>query len=569
MQKQRRLPALALYFRLGQILLLGVAALIAARGEAQAHAILLDTAPASGTAIAQSPAEIRLHFNEPILPVSLRVLGLDGKDAAPPESMQALDGDLFMALTTALPDGGYIVSYRVVSADTHPVGGAFVFSVGSAPPPALASAGESGTEAAWRYAKVGLRLVQNVALMLAAGGALFLALVRRPGDYLPASFLPSIRYSAVVASLAAVLGIGAQGGLLQIAPVTGLVDPVLWRLGALTTLGQSTLLLLPALAVAALASGGILASENTQSRRRRQIWRGVTVAAAVLAAASLALTGHSAAAAWWAGAAMAAHAAVVAFWLGALWPLYATLRDRPAAEAAAVVRRFGALALPSVLILLIAGGAVALSRIDSVSALAETLYGRLLVLKVALVLGMLALAAVNRRQLTPALAGGVSENETASPSQRLARNIRLEILLGGAILIATAVLAHTPPKMLVGQDMHAMHAQDGAAGKVLTAEGAKFDVRIEVSPGRPGANDIEIRLTQEDGAALDALEVTLALSLPDAGVEPMLHKAERLAAGHYLLRAFPLPLAGRWRLSADVLINDFEKEVLELEVHIH
>src|SRR5690606_11700829 len=115
----------------------------------------------------------------------------------------AFVSEIRLPLPASLTDGGYLVSWRVVSADSHPVGGSFVFSVGEgaaqAVPPSNAATARASL---WKAARILLRWVQNAALMLAAGGALFQALVLRGGPPVP-GVGATIVGSALVAMLAA------------------------------------------------------------------------------------------------------------------------------------------------------------------------------------------------------------------------------------------------------------------------------------------------------------------------------------------------------------------------------
>ena len=110
-----------------------LAVLLAACGRAEAHAVVERTSPSQGERLEEGPDEIRLEFNEPVDATVgfLRVLGSRSErvaDGAP----EALDGGRTLRL--ALPrlgEGLYTVSYRVVSADGHPVEGSYVFVVGN------------------------------------------------------------------------------------------------------------------------------------------------------------------------------------------------------------------------------------------------------------------------------------------------------------------------------------------------------------------------------------------------------------------------------------------------------
>ena len=91
------------------------------------------------------------------------------------------------------------------------------------------------------------------------------------------------------------------------------------------------------------------------------------------------------------------------------------------------------------------------------------------------------------------------------------------------------------------------------------------DVTLE--PGRVGTARASIVVSRGDFSPLEPKEVTLILSNPAAGVEPV-RRAATLRAGIWQVDALPLPVAGRWQLHVDVLVSDFEKQRLEDSVEI-
>src|SRR5882757_1870255 len=97
--------------------------------NAFAHASLVATEPRDGSMVAQAPRTVRLRFNEPVTPAVIRVIDSDGttrNDAA----VHAVDETIEITLPTGLPAGTQVISYRVISADGHPVAGSMIFSVG-------------------------------------------------------------------------------------------------------------------------------------------------------------------------------------------------------------------------------------------------------------------------------------------------------------------------------------------------------------------------------------------------------------------------------------------------------
>ena len=190
-----------------------------------------------------------------------------------------------------------------------------------------------------------------------------------------------------------------------------------------------------------------------EPERNRADWLALRLAGLVLGAAGLvagAASGHAASAPGRADLAVAAdalHLLAAGVWAGALVPFALFLRwiqpDRHDASVSAAcvtaVRRFSALGLTSVSVLVATGAYAVLPQIGSIPALLGTTYGRWLSAKLAILLPLLALAFYNRARLKPRI-----ETEGA-PVARLSRLVLLEALLVAAILAAVAVLGLTTP----------------------------------------------------------------------------------------------------------------------------
>src|SRR5689334_5736658 len=99
--------------------------------DAFAHAVLLGTSPDNGATLATAPREIVLRFNEPVSPISLTIVGRGGQAAIPSGAIASRNEEVHAAMPGDLQPGSYIVSYRVVSADSHPISGSFLFAVGA------------------------------------------------------------------------------------------------------------------------------------------------------------------------------------------------------------------------------------------------------------------------------------------------------------------------------------------------------------------------------------------------------------------------------------------------------
>jgi copper transport protein len=268
---------------------------------------------------------------------------------------------------------------------------------------------------------------------------------------------------------------------------------------------------------------------------------------------SLAMTGHAATAPPEAlmRPATFLHGLGVAFWIGALAPLAASV-SRPTAETLPILDRFSCLAVPVVAVLALTGIALAVVQLESFAALVETRYGIILAIKLALVLALLALAALNRVRLTPAFARDVKS------AGALKRSILLECGLAVAIFAVVAGWRFTPPpRTIVPETPLAIH---------IHSDKAMFQVLV--SPGKAGTDDFVMQLMTGEATPLQVKEATLTLSLPERGIEPMERDAELGADGYWHVRKVALPFAGRWHLRIDALVSDFEKITLEDELDV-
>jgi len=156
------------------------------------------------------------------------------------------------------------------------------------------------------------------------------------------------------------------------------------------------------------------------------------------------------------------HLIAAAAWVGVLLPLALVLGAAAGnagslASARTVTVRFSTLGVVSVGVLLVTGMINTWYLAGSIAALTETDYGRLLLLKIALFLGMVAIAAVNRLRLTPSLVAGASERAARDALRQLRRNTAIEIAAGAIILAIVAVLGVTPPGVDEQAMPHAHH----------------------------------------------------------------------------------------------------------------
>jgi copper transport protein len=496
--------------------------------EASAHASLVSAEPRDGSVLAQAPKRVELRFNESVTAGAVHVIDADGRlrgDA----TIDATAETILVTLPDGLPRGTSIVSYRVISQDGHPVTGAVTFSVG-APTAAAAPADTSANiDALIWLARIGL----YIGLFAGVGGVFFVAWIGRSD-----AGSSAVRAALAVGLFGAVASLGLQGLDVLGLPLSGIVTAAPWKVALGTSLGPALLIAIAAMAISVFAF-----------RRPFSGWaRALSLLGLAGVGLSLAATGHAATAPPEAltRPAMLLHGAGVAFWLGALVPLVAIVWQQPKLSLP-VVRRFSAVAIPVVAVVVLAGLTLAVVQLERFGALVDTTYGVILSIKLALVATLLGLAALNRFRLTPALARG------PRASRPLARSIAAECVAATAILLLVAGWRFTPPpRTLVPETPLAVH---------IHGERAMFQVLI--SPGKVGTDNFVLQLMHDDGSLLSAKEAALSLSMPDRGIEAIERSAALGPEGFWHVRDVPLPVAGRWHMRIDALVTDFEKVTLE------
>lgn len=518
---RRHLGALCLALILGVLTMSG----------AFAHAQLLSSAPAANAVLEVAPAVVELEFNEPVTAFAVTLVGPDGSRADLLE--RATSGQsLVVELPAGLGQGTHVLSYRVVSLDSHPVPGSLVFSVGAAsgePAAATVAADRLVGSALWLT-----RTLLYIALCFGIGGAVFGALTSVP------DLARRLSLVLAVAGLGLVpVQLGLHGLDLLGSDIAALLDPRPWTAALATSLAPSSWLWLAAFALAILA----------WLRLPVLAWVGLA-----LAALALALSGHAAAAApqWLTRTAVFLHGAALLVWLGALPPLLFHLtRPGPRTEAAlAAFSRFIPFAIAP---LVLSGLVLAVVQLGPPGPAWTSAYGLILAAKLGLLILLFGLALWNRLVLTaPALAGDLQ------PRHRLALSIRAEIATVLLILGLVAGWRFTPPPRALAQ----MPAIADTAPLLLHLMTGNDMAMATLFPPRPGLVTLDIALSDAEGLAMPAEAVTAHLSSPSLGIEPITLPATDLG-GAWRVENLPVPLRGDWRLELDIRKSRFELVRLE------
>jgi copper transport protein len=529
------------------LLLLGLAE------PAAAHATLVSTDPTQGQVLEEAPERVVFTFDEAVLGVPDAVQVFDAEGGLVPATATVRGAELEVVPEEPLGDGTTVIAWRVVSEDGHPISGSLTFSVGAptagfTPPP---TEPESAPDVP--MALTVARGVGYVGLLLATGLVVFVALV------LPAR-TPGVRRRPVVVARWA----GAVTAMAWLAtlPLTALYlldgdAGSLARGGTWTSLPLQEYVV-PAAVVLGVGLAVALVGTQPPGPRRRV----AALVAAGVAMGAPALTGHTRAASpeGLVVAADALHLVAGSVWLGGLVGLALTLPalQGQAGAAAEVLSRFSG-AAAGVLVALVATGSVLAWRIlGSWSALLETTYGRLLLVKIGFVLVAVAIAAWNRWSLLPRVqrAGKRDAGRTGRP---VVRAVSVEAGVLVVALMITGALVDTSPQA---------EATTAAANDpdVRTTTLGDIEVRATLTPRTRGPNTITVQLRSAagepaEGVAPPVLRMSQGeLRLGTIPVTPVV-------AGTYTAEVV-LPTAGTWELQVSLRVSEFANPVSVLEFEV-
>lgn len=286
----------------------------------------------------------------------------------------------------------------------------------------------------WDLASLATKVIGLAGIAGVVGGtfSLYLASLLSPSVSQPVS-----RYLMLCASIgffSTAIFFLVQVGAINQSGFAGIWDWLMFRILADSSLGYSTGLKLVAFALAA-GCGFILVCYGNDSSKKllKKGAYGLLIVAVIALDISFLLTGHVSNLGLLAHAILALHILAVFLWTGSLWPLHSFCQesDRDPLVLGMVMTRFGQIAIGIVAVLIASGLGILYLLLESWSEIFTTAYGRGILFKLLLVIGLLGLAAINKLRLVPNLAGtnGVS---------LLARSIKLEIVLAMFILIITS-----------------------------------------------------------------------------------------------------------------------------------
>jgi copper transport protein len=532
-----------------------LAAALALPASAWAHAALLQTFPQASRTTNVAPTEVRLRYSEPVEP---RFAIVSVTDAA---GEQVTDGDPVAApgspqtLVTPLkrvPEGWYLVFWRVISADGHPVRGAFTFAVGPNPGPPPQFQVPSLSETATTTQLLVSRWVVFLTLLAAVGLFVLRTLIARP--------VVRVVRGCSLRALNVAFGVALAAALVA-TPVYVLLSTAqftlrsFWDFGDVvpaarsSSFGRDFLDLELVLALFGAAGGAALFVDRPE-REVRSVAELLALPAALVLPALAGHAGqktprglslpldiaHLGAAAIWLGGLIG----LVVFWLSAG-------RAGRAAALAFVVPRFSVVAFGSVLLLIGTGIGQALEWLPTFATLWQTSYGQALLWKIGLLAAALVLAAVNLARTKPRLQSG-----DASAPLLLRRLVQGEILFVVAALFAAGVLASLAPPSSALARVQGVEARVGPGPVSELVKKGPYTVRVRVSPNRaaiPNAFTVEVT---RNGKPVPGAQVITKFDMLDMEMGEQSYRFREVRPGVFSRSAPALVMVGHWGLVFEV-----------------
>ena len=528
------------------VLAVAVAALLVLPGRASAHAYLVKTVPASAAILGAPPPTVQLTYDEPVEPrfAAISVTDPAGHELATgPATRSPADPDTLVVPVEKLGRGWYLVYWRAISVDGHPVQGAYTFAVGPLPgnPPEFVAPHVS------QSATTPKLVIARFAVFLSAFAAIGLFVLRvaiaRP--------LSARRGGDGLRSLSLAFGVASALALLAVPvylDVSSAVDSLqsVFDVGALvplfrvTAFGRAWLDFELCLALFVTAAAVALRVERPE-RSRRSLAELLALAGSALAAAAAllvpGLAGHAAQTAprgvsllldW-------VHLGAASVWLGGLLGLVVLALTLSADHRRAVLvtaaMRFSPVAIGSVLLLLASGVGASIVHLPLVAALWQTSYGVAIVVKAGLVLAALPVAVLHRRGRRP-----------------LPAALGTEWLLVAGTVLAAAILSSLPPPAAALAEESQSLASVGPGEVASTLHVNGYRLQVIVTPNTAiKRNSFALRLTK-DGSPVRGADVKLGFAMLDMQMGDESYQLEETSPGVYTRAAPALVMAGRWAL---------------------
>jgi copper transport protein len=550
------------------VVVLVAAAALALPVAAWAHAALLRTSPSASGILNSPPARVLLTFSEAVEPrfAVISVTDAGGtQETTDSPSRSEVDPKTLVVPLRHLAQGWYLVYWRAISVDGHPVRGAFTFAVGPNPGPQPQFAVPSISETAATPRLVTARFVAFIAVMAAIGLFLLRIAIARPvvrrvrGTRLHWVTI-AFGIAAAIALVAVPVYVVFATAQFALRSAFDLGDVVPLMRSSAFGRGYLDLELAFALFVAAAA---LAIWVDRPERERRSVAELFSVAGAVAAAgASLlipSVSGHAGQTSP-RGAAVAFdwfHLAAGSLWVGGLIGLLVLWRSFPVAQRVAglvvCVPRFSNAAFVSVVVLIGGGTGGAVLHLPTFASLWDTSYGQTLLVKISLLAGAMLLAAVNLLRTKPRLVACRERPELGPGAASLLRRLVAgEVLLVAGAVLGSAVLTSLPPpaKALAAASKASARVGPGPVTEVVEKNGYRLE--FHVAPNRAAVpNSFAVRITR-DGKPVRGADVTTTFAMLDMEMGQQAYNLRETSPGLYQRSAPALVMVGHWGLSFEV-----------------
>ncbi|WP_373229098.1 copper resistance CopC/CopD family protein [Cohnella sp.] len=541
-----------IFFRAATVLMIAGISLFSMLGQAEAHAVLEQTTPSANARLDISPQSVDIVFNERLDSGGAKLLVLNelSRNVAKDEPKSTNEGKGLTVKLPKLGEGHYTVSYSVISADGHPISGAYIFTVGNPAPITGASeldphqqvghsnhgAGGLSSQSFLLYTS---RIMYYAGLLAVAGLAFWSLLQKRQASTLiqevHVQCLGLAGKFALIATLAYVFF--SLQDLGQGEPLSE------WgRILSSTTIGKLYIaMLLLALIAVVLPKLGLII---------RLLWAAIALSVEAWSghAAALDPIAYSIALDW-------LHLAAASLWSAGLVLLLAIwLKERP--EAGRFALLFSKWALISFLVLWVTGVLATLEYLPTLDYLLYTSWGKWLIAKAALSLLVAATAFLIRLRL----------RKGNLPHGNL---LRIDVGLLAAIVVTVGVLTYQSP--LPANEPINFHKM-----------GTEMHVTLRVTPNSPGENQftlkiwlpdainkgvpkkVQLRLLPLDREGMGFIDVPLI-----ASEDQELDGFPDFAKSTYGAKGPFLPFAGQWKLQIRVTDSLDNERVVETTTRIY
>jgi copper transport protein len=545
-----------------------IVAVLAAPASAWAHAALLHTTPSASVVLNGPPKQVAMTYSEEVEPRFAIVSVTDAagrRVTAGPPARSPANADTLVTKLHPITDGWYLVYWRVISADGHPVRGAFTFAVGPNPGPAPQFPIPSLSETAATTQLLIARWVVFLSTMSAIGLFVLRALTARPlVRVLRGSSLRALNVALWISLGVALVATPVYVDLAtaQFAERSAFDLPGVFPLLRSSAFGRGYLDLELTLALFAVATALCMWIDRPERPQRSVAELFATTGALLAAGACLLVPGAAGHAAQTAprGLSLAFdwfHLAAGSIWVGGLVGLLVLWRSTAellrVAALSFVVPRFSNIAFGSVMLLIGSGIGSAVQHLPTLATLWQTSYGKALLVKIALLGAAMMLAAVNLSRSKPRLQAASSHPTLAAGAAVLLRRLVTGevIFVFGALFAAGILSSLAPPSKALARIGH-VNARVGPGRVSHVVQHGPYRLAFDIDPNRAALpNTFGVKITR-GGKPVHGAGVVARFDMLDMTMSELAYKLPEREPGTFSRSAPALVMVGHWGVNFEI-----------------